>query len=162
MRGFHHREPGVAGAALLKDDLTVEIISDGIHIHPEIVQLTYKQKPKDKIILITDAIRAKGLSPGHYDLGGQTVTVTEEKATLEDGTLAGSILKMNDALRNFTHYTNCSMEELIQFSSANPAKQLNIFDRKGSLAIGKDADLVVLDQDFHVRMTFCRGQLASE
>ncbi|WP_078550153.1 N-acetylglucosamine-6-phosphate deacetylase [Litchfieldia alkalitelluris] len=160
MRGLHHREPGVAGAALLKDELCVEIISDGIHIRPEMILLTYKQKPKDKIILITDSIRAKGLKPGTYDLGGQSVVVSHDRAILQDGTLAGSILKMNDALKNFQSYTQCTIEELIQFSSANPAKQLGIFERKGSIAVGKDADLVLLNEDFEVVMTFCRGQLA--
>jgi N-acetylglucosamine-6-phosphate deacetylase len=160
MRGLHHREPGVGGAALIQDELYVEIISDGIHVRPEIIYLTFRQKPKEKIILITDAMRAKGLSSGSYDLGGQNVTVTEETATLEDGTLAGSILKMNDAIKNFKNYTNCTIEDLIQFSSANPAKQLGVFDRKGSIAIGKDADLVLLDENFNVMMTFCRGNLA--
>ncbi|RBW70200.1 N-acetylglucosamine-6-phosphate deacetylase [Bacillus taeanensis] len=160
MRGLHHREPGVAGAALLRDELMVELIADGIHVRPEMIQLTYKQKTSDRMILITDAMRAKCLKNGVYDLGGQEVHVDEQQATLSNGTLAGSILKMNDACKNVLHYTSCSLESIIKMTAVNPAKQLHVFDRKGSIKEGKDADLVVLDKDFNVVMTFCRGELA--
>lgn len=160
MRGMHHREPGTAGAALTRDELYVEIIADGIHVHPEMIKLAYKSKSCKKIILITDSIRAKWLNQGTSELGGQTVTVKDGKALLPDGTLAGSILKMNTAIQNFKKFTNCSVEEIIQMTSVNPAKQLNIFDRKGSLKPGKDADLVVVDQTLDVQMTYCKGNLA--
>lgn len=160
MSGFHHREPGVVGAALLRDELTIEIIADGIHAHPEAINLAYRTKTKDKIILITDAIRAKGLGEGTYDLGGQEVTVTDKKATLTDGTLAGSILKMKDAMKNFMSFTGCSLHDIMVMTAINPAKQLNVFDRKGSIQVGKDADLVLLDLEHDVHMTFCRGLLA--
>ncbi|WP_408006941.1 N-acetylglucosamine-6-phosphate deacetylase [Pseudalkalibacillus sp. A8] len=160
MRGLHHREPGVAGAALLRDELFVEIIADGIHIRPEMIRLAFQQKTKDKVILITDSIRAKCLKQGRYDLGGQEVNVSETKATLENGTLAGSILKMKDALRNFSSYTSCTIRDLIQITAVNPAKQLNVFEHKGSIATGKDADLVILNENLDVVMTFCRGKLA--
>lgn len=160
MSGIHHREPGLALAALLQEDLVVEIIADGNHIHPEVVQLAHKTKSKSNIILITDSIRAKGLKPGIYDLGGQNVKVDGKKAILPDGTLAGSILSMQQAVINFQTYTNCDLEDIIQMTSSNPAKRLKLYQRKGSIAKGKDADLVLLNENHEVTMTFCRGILA--
>ncbi|MBA4602594.1 N-acetylglucosamine-6-phosphate deacetylase [Thermoactinomyces mirandus] len=160
MRGFHHREPGVAGAAMLNETLNVEMILDGIHIDPRSVILAYQQITSERILLITDAMRAKCMKEGVYDLGGQQVTVNERDARLADGTLAGSILKMKDAASNIKKFTGCSMEDIIKMTASNAAKELDIYDRKGSIAVGKDADLVVLNQDFDVHMTFCRGKIA--
>ncbi|WP_057915035.1 N-acetylglucosamine-6-phosphate deacetylase [Peribacillus muralis] len=160
MRGLHHREPGVLGAAYLRDELFVELIADGIHCRPEMVKLAFDQITSDRMILITDSLRAKWLEKGTYDLGGQDVYVDETKATLPDGTLAGSILKMNDAIKNTMQYTGCSMTDIIKMTAENPAKQLRIFDKKGSIRVGKDADLVILNEDLDVEMTFCRGKLA--
>ncbi|NMD70058.1 N-acetylglucosamine-6-phosphate deacetylase [Bacillus sp. DNRA2] len=159
MRPLHHREPGVVGAAFLRKELKAEIICDGIHARPEMVKLAYQQKHSDGLILITDAMRAKCLKNGQYDLGGQTVTVTDGKAVLHDGTIAGSVLKLGQALKNIIGFTGCSLAEAIEMASVNPAKQLNLFDRKGSLAVGKDADIVILDDQLEVFMTFCRGKL---
>ncbi|TMW70942.1 N-acetylglucosamine-6-phosphate deacetylase [Alteribacter natronophilus] len=159
MRGIHHRDPGVAGAVFLHDELKAELITDGIHVSPEIVRLTYLNKGADGIVIITDAMRAKGLPAGSYDLGGQEVSVNSDRAELEDGTLAGSVLKMNDAVKNMITFTGCSVEEAVQMATMNPARQLGIEDRKGSIAPGKDADLVVLDRDFTVLHTFCTGEL---
>lgn len=160
MRGLHHREPGVVGAAFLREELIAEIIADGVHVRPEMVELAYKQKGSKGVILITDSMRAKCLKNGHYDLGGQDVTVQDGKAVLSDGTLAGSILKLGNAVKNMTVYTGCSLEEVIEMAAVNPAKQLNLFDRKGSIAKEKDADIVILDENLDVFMTFCRGTLA--
>lgn len=160
MRGLHHREPGVLGAAYLRDELYVELIADGIHCRPEMIKLAYDQITSERMILITDSLRAKWLEKGTYDLGGQPVNVDETKATLSDGTLAGSILKMNDAIKNTMEYTGCSMIDIIKMTAENPAKQLRIFDRKGSIKVGKDADLVILNDRLDVEMTFCRGNLA--
>lgn len=160
MRGLHHREPGVVGASLLHDELTTELIADGIHVRPELIALTYKQKGNERVVLVTDAMRAKCLGDGQYDLGGQKVTVQNETATLKDGTLAGSIIKMSTAVKNMMQFTGCSISDIIQMTSVNPAKKLNVFDRKGSLTPGKDADIVVLDEDLEVVMTFCKGDLA--
>ncbi|CAN7616895.1 N-acetylglucosamine-6-phosphate deacetylase [Peribacillus frigoritolerans] len=160
MRGLHHREPGVLGAAYLRDELYVELIADGIHCRPEMIKLAYNQITSERMILITDSLRAKWLEKGTYDLGGQPVNVDETKATLSDGTLAGSILKMNDAIKNTMEYTHCSMADIIKMTAENPAKQLRIFDRKGSIQVGKDADLVILNDRLDVEMTFCRGNLA--
>ncbi|WP_186576076.1 N-acetylglucosamine-6-phosphate deacetylase [Aquibacillus kalidii] len=160
MREFHHREPGVVGAALLRDDLIAEIITDGIHVHPNAVQLAFQQKTADRLILITDAIRAKCLRDGTYELGGQRVTVESGKVVLDDGTLAGSVLTMGQAFKNILSFSNCSIKEAILMSSVNPAKQLNIFDRKGSIENGKDADIVILNENNDIIMTYCRGKLA--
>ncbi|MFT4416163.1 N-acetylglucosamine-6-phosphate deacetylase [Fredinandcohnia humi] len=160
MRGIHHREPGVAGAVLLHDEVTCEMIVDGIHIAPKMVTFAYKNKGPKGVILVTDAMRAKCLGAGTYDLGGQEVIVNEERAVLKDGTLAGSILKLNDAVRNMMEFSQCSLADIVQMTSGNPAKQIRVFDRKGSIKAGKDADVVVVNDKLEVVMTFCRGKLA--
>ncbi|MDP4084870.1 MAG: N-acetylglucosamine-6-phosphate deacetylase [Bacillota bacterium] len=160
MKGLHHREPGVVGAAFLHNELKAELIVDGIHVRPEMVKLAYKQKGNSGIILITDAMRAKCLKNGKYNLGGQEVFVGEGKAVLEDGTLAGSILKLSQGIKNMLSYTGCTLHDVVQMASVNPAKQLNIFNRKGSIAIGKDADIVILNENMDIYMTYCRGKLA--
>ncbi|UQD53357.1 N-acetylglucosamine-6-phosphate deacetylase [Bacillus methanolicus] len=160
MRGLHHREPGIAGAALLLKELMVEIIADGIHVRPEMIQLSLRSKGIDRMILITDSMRAKCLKNGTYDLGGQDVAVKDGIALLENGTLAGSILKMKDSFKNMMKFTGISLVDAIQMASINPAKQINVYDRKGSLAPGKDADIVILDDNYEVFMTFCRGKIA--
>ncbi|WP_243292055.1 N-acetylglucosamine-6-phosphate deacetylase [Bacillus sp. FJAT-47783] len=160
MRGLHHRDPGTAGAALLHESLKVELIADGIHVHPQMIHLAYQLKKKEGIILITDSMRAKCLKNGTYDLGGQQVTVKDDMAILENGTLAGSVLRMNDAVKNMMKYTNCSLEESIRMSSVNPAKQIGIYDRKGSITVGKDADIVILNDENDVHMTICQGSIA--
>lgn len=157
MRGLHHREPGVVGAVLLSESVKAEIIADGIHVRPEMIKLAYKVKGSDGTILITDSMRAKCLKNGIYDLGGQDVYVTDEKAVLKDGTLAGSILKLGNAFKNIISFTDCSIHEAIAMAAVNPAKQLKMYDRKGSLTVGKDADIVILDENLDVYMTYCRG-----
>ena len=158
MSPFHHREPGVVGAALLEEDLTVELIADFIHSHPQAVELTFRQKSASGIILITDAMRAKGLAPGTYDLGGQDVVVTQEGARLRDGTLAGSILTMEDAAKNMKAVTGCTVSELVAMTSTNAARQLGLTN-KGSIEVGKDADLTIIDEAWTVQMTICRGNI---
>lgn len=159
MRGLHHRDPGVAGAALLHSELMAEMIVDGIHIHPEIVKLAFLQKGVDHIILITDSMRAKWLEDGISSLGGQTVIVRDGKALLENGALAGSTLKMNDAINNMMNFTGCSLQDVVKMASYNPAKQIGVLDKKGSIAKGKDADLVVLDENNQVALTICKGKI---
>jgi N-acetylglucosamine-6-phosphate deacetylase len=162
MRGLHHREPGVAGAALSHSELVAEMIVDGVHIHPSVVKSTFKGKGANEIILITDAMRAKGLGEGEYDLGGQRVCVGDGKALLEDGTLAGSILTMDEAVRNMMKYTGCSLRDITKMTAENPAKQLGIWSKVGSIAVGKKADLVLLDENLKVVLTICKGKIAYE
>ncbi|WP_400246588.1 N-acetylglucosamine-6-phosphate deacetylase [Niallia sp. JL1B1071] len=159
MRGLHHRDPGVAGGALLHSELMAEMIVDGVHIHPDIVKLAFLQKGVNHIILITDSMRAKWLEDGISSLGGQKVIVRDGKALLENGSLAGSTLKMNDAIKNMMNFTGCTLKDVIQMASYNPAKQIGVLDKKGSIAKGKDADLVVLDEKHQVILTICNGQI---
>ncbi len=160
MTGIHHRDIGVVGASFLMEQLKAELIADGIHVSPEMIQLIYKNIGSDRLMLITDALRAKCLPPGEYDLGGQIATVNHEKAVLSDGTLAGSILRMIDAAKNVSAYTDAKLTDIVQMTAVNPAKQLGIFDRKGSIAVGKDADIVLLDSNWNIRYTFCKGHIA--
>ena len=159
MRGLHHRNAGTVGAGLLEDDLVCELICDLIHVSEPVVQLLYKNKGKDGICLITDAMEAKWMPDGDYQLGGQKVIVKNGEARLMDGTLAGSTLKMNEAIYNFMKATGISLVDAVDLATINPAKCLHIEDRKGSIEIGKDADFVVVDQDFNVYMTVCRGEI---
>ncbi|WP_409343151.1 N-acetylglucosamine-6-phosphate deacetylase [Paenibacillus sp. MBLB4367] len=159
MSPMHHREPGVAGSALLMDELAVELIVDGIHMTPDIVSLVYKTKPADKIVLITDAIEATGCPDGDYFLGELPIIVKDNKATLRDGgSLAGSTLTMDRALRNTIAFTGLSLESVLPGLTLNPARQVGIDDRKGSIEAGKDADLVILDADLNVKATYVRGR----
>ncbi|MFI8706252.1 N-acetylglucosamine-6-phosphate deacetylase [Bacillus sp. NPDC077411] len=156
MRGLHHREPGVVGHVLLNPDVMVEVITDGIHIHPDMVKLAYKLKGAKKVSVITDAMRAKGLADGLYELGGQPVIVKDGSARLEDGTLAGSILKMDEALRNVIAFTGCSIEEAVLMTSVNQAEEFGLVN-KGVLETGKDADFVIMSEDLYVQDTVRLG-----
>ena len=158
MRPFHHRDPGVVGGTLLMDEIKTEIIVDFIHCHPKAVEFAYRMKGARNIILITDAMRAKGVPYGDYDLGGQMVRVTEEGAHLDNGALAGSVLTMDLAIRNMQRATKCSIEELVAVSSYNAAKQLNL-KNKGKIEVNADADLVLLSKDLHVQKTIKGGKI---
>ena len=159
MRGIHQREPGVVTAGLLSDKVKAELIIDGIHLHPAIIELIWKLKDIDQLILVTDAMRAKCLGNGVYDLGGQEVYVKEGVATLRDGTLAGSTLKMPEAIRKMMNFTGCDFYDAVRMAAESPAKVLDIFSKKGSIAVGKDADLVVLDNNYDVVMTMVGGRV---
>ena len=153
MRGLHHREPGVLGAALTSPELTVEVIADGIHIHPIVLKILTKIKEDEKVVLITDAMRAAGLKEGTYDLGGQEVIVAKGQARLKDGTLAGSVLTMDKAVKNMVSKVGVLLPRAIQMASFNPAKSIGIDDKKGSLEPGKDADIVILNKKLEVELT---------
>lgn len=160
MNGIHHRDVGAVGAAFLLPELMSELIADGIHVAPEMLRLVYQNVGPDRLILITDSLRGKGLEDGTYDLGGQAVTVKDGKALLPDGTLAGSMLQMKDAVRNMAAFADGSVADIAKMTAENPAKQYGIYDRKGSLAIGKDADIVLLDDQLTLQATYCKGNLA--
>lgn len=160
MRGMHHREPGILGGALLHHGLYTELICDGHHVCQGMVNLAYKLKGSDRMILITDSMRAKCMNKGVYDLGGQDVYVDNGLAVLKDGTIAGSVLKMKDALRNILAFTDATLSDVVQMGAINPALQCGVFDRKGSLEAGKDADLIVLNDQNELVLTICRGTIA--
>lgn len=160
MSGIDHRTPGAALAVLLTaNDMLSEIIVDKIHLHEVVVQLIYKLLGKERIVLISDAMRAKGLREGVYEFGGSKIFVDKYAARLQDGTLAGSLLKMNNAIKNMVEITRVSLSDVISMTSKNPARLLNIYNKKGSIDIGKDADIVVLDNSFNVAMTIAMGNI---
>ncbi|WP_391209749.1 N-acetylglucosamine-6-phosphate deacetylase [Psychrobacillus sp. L4] len=159
MSGLHHREIGVVGAGLLNEHLFCEIIADGVHLSNDMLKLIYKIIGADRMILITDSMRAKGMPNGKYTLGSQEVTIIGNEARLENGVLAGSVLKMNEALKRINCLVHPPVEDLMKMSSSNAAKRLGIFDRKGSIKVGKDADIVLLNDKFEVIYTFCKGEL---
>ncbi|WP_203333739.1 N-acetylglucosamine-6-phosphate deacetylase [Planococcus beigongshangi] len=160
MRGLHQREIGVIGAGLLHDQLYCELIADGIHVSDDMMKLMMKVIGPDRLLLITDSMRAKGLADGIYTLADQQVKVSGDKATLEDDSLAGSLLKMNEGIKRLRLLSDLSLHEVMKMSSVNAAKRLGIFDRKGSIEEGKDADIVILNEAFDVRYTICRGRLS--
>ncbi|MDR7079475.1 N-acetylglucosamine-6-phosphate deacetylase [Neobacillus niacini] len=162
MSPLHHREPGALGGALLHNELMVELIADGIHSHPEMLKLAFQVKGPEKVVLITDSMRAKCLKNGTYDLGGQDVIVEDGRAVLPTGSLAGSVLKLSEGRRNMQKWTNATIQEMIQMTSVNPAKELGVFDRKGSIKEGKDADIFLIDRQGEVLLTLCRGEIAFE
>ncbi|OGD32331.1 N-acetylglucosamine-6-phosphate deacetylase [Candidatus Atribacteria bacterium RBG_16_35_8] len=159
MRGLHHREPGVVGAALSSPKLIVEMIADGIHLHPIVLKMLTQIKESEKLVLITDAMRATGFKEGTYDLGGQEVIVTKGQARLKDGTLAGSVLTMDKAVKNMVTKVGIPLSKAIQMASFNPAKCLGVEDRKGSLEPGKDADIVVLNKNLETELTMVAGKV---
>ncbi|WP_342599907.1 N-acetylglucosamine-6-phosphate deacetylase [Psychrobacillus sp. FSL H8-0483] len=159
MSGLHHREIGVVGAGLMNDQLFCEVIADGIHLSDDMLKLIVKVIGPERLILITDSMRAKGLPDGNYTLADQNVQVVGSKATLENGALAGSLLKMIDAFKKIRNLSESTVEDLVKMTSKNAAKRLGVYDRKGSITVGKDADIVLLNHEFDVRYTFCKGRL---
>jgi N-acetylglucosamine-6-phosphate deacetylase len=159
MKGIHHREPGTVGAILTQKNLFAEIIADCVHVHPAIVNLLVRVKGVDKIILITDAMRAAGLQDGIYDLGDLKVIVKNSEARLESGNLAGSTLTMNSAVKNMIEKIGINIKESVRVASLNPARLLGLNKDRGLLAPGKRADIAILDNDFNILYTIRKGRL---
>ncbi|MFD2831458.1 N-acetylglucosamine-6-phosphate deacetylase [Corticicoccus populi] len=157
MRGLHHREPGVVGFSYL-GDANVEIIADGIHSLPVMVNLAYKNITSDRMILITDAMRAQGLPDGVYDLGGQDVHVKGNEARLASGSLAGSVLTMDQAVKNMFEFTDCGWIDIVKMTAYNTVKTLGIAAEKGVIKEGADADLVLYNDQHMLMKTFIRGE----
>lgn len=158
MPPLDHREPGMVGAALSHPSITTGLIVDGIHVHPAMVALAYRSKGAARFSLVTDAMAALGMPPGRYVLGDFEVMVDETSARLADGRLAGSILSLDQAVRNLMAFTGCSLTEALATATTTPARLLNLSDR-GRLAPGCRADLVVLDADTQVRQTLIDGKV---
>lgn len=157
---LQHRNPGVVGAALT-NDVSVELICDTFHIHPALFSLVANVK-KDRLCLITDCTRAGGMPDGEYDLGGQKFVLKGIQCLLEDGTIAGSVLKMNDALLNVKKNTSLPLYEIVKAASLNPARAIGIDGAKGSIAVGKDADLVIFDENIRIYKTIIGGTVRYE
>jgi N-acetylglucosamine-6-phosphate deacetylase len=159
MTGLHHRQPGVVGAVLSDDRIFAQLIADTIHVHPAVTNVLARCKGPDRLLLITDAIRATGLADGKYELGGQPVFVGDGQCRLADGTLAGSILTMDAALRHFLAATDWSLEKAWPVTSRTPAAALGIGHEYGSIAPGYRADLVLLDDALDVVATVVGGRM---
>lgn len=157
MQPFHHRKPSVVGAAL-DTDVNCELIADNVHVHPAMQRFVYKIKGSDHLILITDSMRACMLPDGESELGGQVVIVKDQVAKLRDGTIAGSVLTMNEAIRKFQYNTGAPLPEVIKLVTVNPAKELGIYDLKGSIESGKQADLVLFDDTIEIFTTIVKGK----
>jgi N-acetylglucosamine-6-phosphate deacetylase len=159
MRPLHHRDPGTLGAVMDSEQIRCELICDNIHVHPGAMRLLWKLKGADGIMLITDAMRATGMPEGDYTLGDYRVIVKNGSATLENGTLAGSILTYDRGVANFMAASGEPLENLWRVTSLNAAKDLGIDNRKGAIAVGKDADFILVDEGVHVALTVCMGQI---
>lgn len=161
MTPLKHRDPGVVGAALLHDGVSVELIADCFHVHPDLFSMVARLKG-EKLVLITDCTRAGGLADGEYSLGGQPIFVKGVECRLKDGTIAGSVLKLNQAVANVRRHTGLPMETVVSMASLNPARAIGVSDRKGSLETGKDADIVLADGDLTVHRTIIAGETVYE
>jgi len=159
MPGLKHRSPGVLGAVLSDDRIWAQIIVDGIHVHPAVVKLLIKAKGIDRTIMITDAIRAAGMPDGDFALGDQMVHVKDGVARTDAGGLAGSTLTMDQALRNVMEFASISLAQALPMATRVPAAAIRLEDHKGSIAPDFDADIVVLDESYHVRMTMVAGRV---
>ena len=161
MKLLHQHFPAIMGAAL-ESDIYCEAICDGRHLHPAVVRLLIKTKGLDKVVAITDSIMAAGLPDGNYKLGVNDVVVVDGDAKLaSNGVRAGSTLTTGAALKNLMAFTARPMEEILRLLTENPAKLIGVFDRKGSIAEGKDADIVILDRMDNVVDTFVMGKLVN-
>lgn len=147
MNPYTHREPGPIGAAADTRRVEVELICDGVHIHPASVRTTFKIFGDGRIILISDSMRATGLEDGDYTLGGQDVKVTGNRATLHDGTIAGSVTNLLDCMRTAVLKMGIPLESAVKCAAVNSAKSVGIYDRHGSITPGKIADVVLLKKD---------------
>ena len=156
---LHHREIGTVGSAMLIDELNCEMICDTIHVSVPAMRLLVKNKPADKLTLITDAMRAKGIPDGVSELGGQTVYVKNGEARLADGTLAGSVLRMNRAVQNMVEKVGVPFTQAVDCATINPAKNLGIDNEVGSIAVGKRADFTVINANYDVLMTVRGGEV---
>lgn len=158
MKLLHQHFPAIMGAAM-ESDIYCEAICDGRHLHPGVVRLLIKTKGLDRVVAITDSIMAAGLPDGNYKLGVNDVVVVDGDAKLaSNGVRAGSTLTTGQALKNIMKFTGRPIEEVLQLLTVNPAKLIGVFDKKGSIADGKDADLVILDEENNVTDTFVRGK----
>ena len=159
MSGFDPREPGVAGAILVHDELTAELICDNIHVHPAAMNLLIRVKGSERVVLVTDAIRAAGMPDGEYALGEQRVIVKDGVSRLESGDFAGSTLTMDRAVRNMMRLLGISVQTAVKMATINPAVVINVDENKGSLQPGKDADVVIIDDEINVYMTIVKGNI---
>jgi N-acetylglucosamine-6-phosphate deacetylase len=155
---FHHRAPGVIGAAADSPECSVELICDGIHVHPSVARATFKLFGDDRVLMISDSMMATGLGDGEYKLGGLPVTVRGDRATLaHGGAIAGSVANLMDCLRVAVHVMGIPLHTAVKCASVNPAKAIGVFNERGSLDAGKFADVVLLDGGLNIKQVILRG-----
>lgn len=159
MRGLHHREPGTVGAVLSDDRVMCELIADTIHVHPAVMKLVLRAKSTEKVCLITDCMMAGGLKDGEYMLGELKVSVRDGIARIANGSLAGSTLKLIDAIRNMKEHLDVSLIDAVNMASLVSAKIAGVDHIQGSIESGKKANFTVIDEDFNVVMTIVKGKI---
>lgn len=159
MPPLHHREPGLAAAALVDPRVIIGLIPDGLHVHPALVRLVWQLLGPQRLNLVTDAMAAMGMAPGQYSLGDYRVTVDDDSARLDDGTLAGCVLSLDAILRAFLSFTGAPPAAALPTVTSTPARLLGLGERLGRLAPGYDADLVLLTPDLHVAATLVGGKV---
>jgi N-acetylglucosamine-6-phosphate deacetylase len=160
MTGLHHREPGTLGAALALPEITCELIADTIHVHPAAMRILYAAKGPGRVILITDAVRGAGLPDGtRYEQDGRQVILKDGALCLPDGTLAGSAATMERVVYHFMQATGQPLEVIWPTSSLNAARAIGIAHRTGSLEVGKDADVILVDAQVQVHLTIAQGRV---
>ena len=157
MSALAHRNPGVVGAALASENVSVEVIADTFHINPGLYSIVSKVKG-DKMVLITDCTRGGGMPDGEYTLGGQPIFLKGIECRLADGTIAGSVLKLNNAVKNVLDHTSLPVNEVFKMASLNPASAIHCDDRIGSLEAGKDADIIITDENINIVTTIKKGR----
>ena len=157
MTPLAHRNPGIVGAALAADNVSVELIADTFHINPGLYSIIAKVKGR-KMVLITDCTRAGGMPDGEYDLGGQPIFLKGIECRLADGTIAGSVLKLNSAVKNVLDHTDLPVNEVFNMASLNAAAAIHVDDRLGSLEAGKDADIIIADENINIKRTIKKGR----
>jgi len=159
MRSFHHRKPGALGAILASDAVTAELIADTIHVHPGAMKVLVRCLGSDRVVLITDAMAGAGLGDGQYDLVGRTVTVKDSRATLPDGTIAGSTATLDDCVRNMHQRVGVPLVEAVKMASLNPARAMGLAASVGSIIVGQEANLVIIDENVNVQATLVKGRV---
>ena len=157
MTGLHHRKPGIVGAAL-ESDLSCELIADFIHVHPTVIKIVFQAKKLSEIVLITDQMRAGSIGDGIFQLANQKVTVKNGEARLESGQLAGSVLTLDQAVRNFVSLNILNLAQVFSLVTTNPANILGLGHQIGKIVKGLKADLVLLDRHLNVKSVFKDGQ----
>ena len=161
MPGLHHRSPGVLGAAFTDERIYCEIIADGIHVHPAVIRLLVAAKGVERVILVTDAMRAAGLANGDYDLGGQMIDVQSGVARTPAGGLAGSTLTLNRAVTNMMELVGLTLNQAVAMATTTPAAALGLTGRKGVIRPGADADLILIDDQFNLKSVLVAGKRIS-
>lgn len=159
MSAYSHREPGIVGAVAECGQVEAELICDGIHVHPAVIRNTFALLGAERIIMISDSMRATGMKDGEYELGGQRVNVQANKALLANGTIAGSVTSLPDCLRYAVREAGISPEDAVASVTVNPAKSLGIYQECGSISVGKKADMVLLNKKLETIWVMKNGQL---